>query len=136
MVATYQLDAQDPHDPDSVAKIKLPGDLIERFFRQSNTKVENLPLVAATLRQPDAVFEGIRERSTGGWCYTKTRPSDEWTIQDNISSTFPAHLLFAVYLNPRMHVYEWRAERAVRPGSAYPEDWEARFLRCIWQRNP
>ena len=73
----------------------------------------------------------MREFNEGGWCYTG-RPT-EWYIREGVVVSFPDNMVFAVYLNPNMRVYECRAEYVAPNAPLCPKDWQTRYRGLIWK---
>jgi hypothetical protein len=85
------------------------------------------------LDNTERIFYGVRVFNQGGWCYTG-RPG-EWYIKEGIVVPFPKDKIFAVYVNPRMRVYECRAERAADDDPLAPIDWLTRYGGLTWKRT-
>ena len=79
-------------------------------IKHSRVDFENLRAAKHVLDNTERIFYGVRAFNQGGWCYTG-RPT-EWYIKEGIIIPFPNKLVFAVYMNPQMMVYECRAEQA------------------------
>jgi len=94
-------------------------------------KYENLRAAKAVLESPKRIFYGIRTYNEGGWCYTG-RPT-EWTVKERVTASFPDYLVFAVYVNPRLEVFEWRAEPVDDRDPYCPKGWEDRYRGLIWK---
>jgi hypothetical protein len=69
----------------------------------------------------------------GGWCYT-ARP-EEWYIKEGIAVPFPKELVFAVYLNPYLRVYEGRAEHVDAADPLCPVNWRTRYRGLTWKNT-
>ena len=122
----------DPHNPDGSKKeTTIPGDLILRWFKYQPVQYENLRSVKHVLDNPKRIFSGIRELNEGGWCYVG-KP-EKWYVKERCEVPFPTHLVFAVYLNDRMAVYNFRAEKADTDDALSPINWKNRFGGLIWK---
>ena len=110
----------------------IPKDIIQRFYTYEPVRYENFRAVKEVLEHPLAIFRGVRMLTVGGWCYIG-RP-EKWCVSEGVFADFPQHLLFAVYLNPLMHVYEFRAESAenVDPVRSL---WRERFGELAWKHT-
>ena len=128
-IACKIIDPRNPTGP----KIEgiFPEDLSVRYLKYSPVRFWNLIAAKYVLEHTQRIFFGVREFNEGGWCYTG-RPS-EWYIRERIVVPFPKGLVFAVYLNPFMKVYESRAERADADDPMCPVDWQQRYGELIWK---
>lgn len=121
-------------DPNNVAGAKInaifPGRYTSRLYKFSPVDYENLRAAKHVLENPARIFFGVREFNEGGWCYTG-RPA-EWHIREAVVAPFPKDKVFAVYLNPKMRVYECRAEYAAPDDPLCPIDWQRRYRGLIW----
>ncbi len=59
----------------------------------------------------------------------------EWYIRENCKAPFPASMVYAVYMNANMRVYECRAEHAARDDPKCPVDWQNRYGDLIWKNT-
>lgn len=132
MGGDYCLNAINPKDPTGPRiKVILPTMIYEHCFKYESVKYENLRAAKCVLENPQRIFFGIRELNPGGWCYTG-RPK-RWFIRENVQVPFPTDRVFAVYLNARMHVYEWRAEYTDQDDPMCPKDWQNRYEELKWK---
>jgi hypothetical protein len=122
----------DPNEPTG-AKVTaiFPGDYTLRLYKYSPVDYWNLIAAKYVLEHPERVFFGVREFNEGGWCYTG-RPA-EWYVKEGIVAPFPDNMVFAVYLNPYMRVYECRAEYAAADDPRCPKDWKTRYRGLSWK---
>ncbi len=109
----------------------FPGDLTLRYFKYSPVRYLNLIAAKYVLENTQRIFFGVREFNEGGWCYTGS-PA-EWYIREQVIAPFPGEMVFAVYLNPNMRVYECRAERAAEDDRLSPVDWRNRYRGLTWK---
>lgn len=123
------IDPECPHGPP--VRAIIPRALINRHY--PSVSFENLRCVRHILEHPERIFAGTREHQSGGWCYVG-RPA-EWHIREGVVAPFPDHLVFAVYLNPQMLVYNWRAEEADPNDPLSPVGFEDRYGRLVWTRT-
>ena len=124
----------DPDNPDGPRIDAIfPGALTLRYWKYSPVRYYNLIAAKFVLEHPQRVFYGVREYNEGGWCYT-ARP-DEWYVKESVTAAFPASMVFAVYLNPNMRVYECRAEMAASDDRMCPVDWRNRYRGLIWKNT-
>ena len=132
MAADYACKTINPSDPDG-PKIDaiFPGDLTTRYYKYSPVRYQNLKAAKFVLEHTDRIFFGVREFNEGGWCYT-ARPA-QWHIRENTTAPFPNDMVYAVYLNPNMRVYECRAERAAQDDPKCPVDWQNRYRGLTWK---
>lgn len=132
MAADYACQTISPDDPDGPRVDAIfPADFTLRLYKYAPVQYNNLIVARQVLLSPLRIFYGIREYNQGGWCYTG-RPA-EWYVRENTVVPFPASLVFAVYLNPNMRVYECRAERADPDDTCNPVDWRNRYRGLIWK---
>ena len=132
MAADYACKTRNPEDPEGDRiDVIFPAELTQRFYKFTPVRYWNLTAAKAVLDDVKRIFWGIREFNPGGWCFTG-RP-EVWYIRQDVTATFPEHLVFAVYLNPRNRVYECRAERASDDDQYSPIDWRDRFGGLKWE---
>jgi hypothetical protein len=127
--ACKTLDPKNPAGPKVDAT--FPGSYTLRLYKYSPVDYENLRAAKHVLENPDRIFFGVREFNEGGWCYTG-RPA-EWYIKEQVVRPFPENRVFAVYLNPRMSVYECRAEYAADDDPLCPVNWRTRYRGLTWK---
>ena len=134
MAANYSCKTVDPENP-SGPKIDavFPAEYTLKLFKFSPVDYENLRAAKYVLENVERVFFGVREFNEGGWCYT-ARPK-EWYIRERIEAPFPEDRVFAVYLNPRMYVYECRAEFVADDDSLCPVNWQTRYRGLTWRKS-
>jgi hypothetical protein len=122
----------DPNNPAGPKVMAIfPGGYTLRLFKYSPVDYWNLIAAKYVLEHTERVFFGVREFNDGGWCYTG-RPA-EWYITEGVVAPFPDNMVFAVYLNPNMRVYECRAEYAADDGPRCPKDWRTRYRGLTWK---
>lgn len=109
----------------------LPGRLIEQFYKHMPVRYQNLKAAKHVLDKPDRIFFGVREYNEGGRCYVG-RPTS-WFIRERVEAPFPEDKIFAVYVNPRMRIYECRAELVAGDDPMSPKDWEKRYRGLVWK---
>jgi len=128
----YSMQIINPRDPDG-PKIEavIPHRLILNYYKYHPVRYENFRAVKHVLENPKRIFCGVRRFNEGGWCFTG-RPT-MWHIREDVQETFPAELIFAVFLNPRFYVFEARAERIAVDDNYSPDDWRDRFTTLIWK---
>jgi hypothetical protein len=122
----------DPNDP-AGQKVQaiIPHRLILRYYRFSPVRYENFRAAKDVLENPQRIFSGVRQFNEGGWCFTG-RPKS-WYIKEQVQAPFPEKLIFAVYLNSRLYVYEARAEPSATDDGLCPQDWKSRYGALIWK---
>lgn len=134
MAADYACKTIDPTNPNGpTVDAIFPGDLTVRYYKHSPVRYRNLVVAKYVLEHTERIFYGVREFNEGGWCYT-ARPT-EWHIRENVIAPFPENLVFAVYLNPHMRVFECRAETAAPDDPLSPIDWQRRYRGLTWKRT-
>ena len=132
MAADFTCQAIDPKNPTGPKiEVIFPGDLTERCYKYSPVRYRNLIAAKFVLDYTERIYFGVREFNEGGWCYT-ARPR-EWYIREQVVVPFPEDLVYAVYLNPNMRVYEWRAERVGQDDPFAPADWQERYRGLTWK---
>jgi len=109
----------------------FPGYLTSKSFNVTPVNYWNLIAAKYVLENVKRIFTGVREYNEGGWCYTG-RP-EEWYIREQVIVPFPEQPVFAVYLNPKMRVYEWRAEYAAEDDHFCPVQWQNRYRGLVWK---
>lgn len=132
MAADFACKTRNPLDPegDPVDAI-FPADLTLRWYKFSPVRYWNLIPAKFVLENVRRIFRGIREFREGGWCYTG-RPAT-WFVREDVRVSFSEQQVFAVYLNPRMRVYECRAEYVAEDDRLCPADWRDRYGGLIWK---
>ena len=134
MAADYFCKTRDPENPvDNFVEAIFPADLTSRWHKYSPVRFKNLWAAKHVLENVERIFRGVREFNQGGWCYTG-RPAT-WYIRENVQAPFPETLVFVVYLNPRLHVYEARAEEIATDDPISPKDWAQRYEGLVWKRT-
>jgi len=123
------INPDDPSGPKRQAII--PYQLVIHYYKYHPVRYENFRAVQYVLQNPDRIFAGIRQFNEGGWCFTG-RPGT-WYVKADVVLPFPDNLVFAVYLNSRMFVYEARAEYCATDDSLCPIDWQDRYGALIWK---
>lgn len=128
----FQIDAVDPRDPlNARTKIIIPHSVYLNIYKYYPVRYENLRVAKEVLQNPKRIFSGIRTYNEGGWCFTG-RPK-EWYINEKQIVPFPDYLIFAVYINPALCLYECRAEDAAEDDPESPKDWQKRYGALIWK---
>ena len=128
----YQLNTIDPRDPKNARiQITIPHSVCLYFYKYYPVRYENLRVAKEVLQNPKRIFSGIRAHNEGGWCFTG-RPK-EWHIKEAVIAPFPDDLIFTVYINPRLRLYESRADVAAKDDPESPKDWQSRFGVLIWK---
>jgi len=132
MASDFCIDIIDPNNPTgSKIQAVIPHRLILRYYKYFPVRYENLRAAKHVLDNPRRIFSGVRQFNEGGWCFTG-RPA-VWYVKMDVCVSFPENLVFSVYLNSRMYVYESRAENAAVDDSLCPEGWEDRYGALIWK---
>lgn len=139
MARDFRYKTRNPKDPDGpLIDVVIPGDLIDRYYKYSEVRYQNLRCAKFVLDNVQRIFSGIREFSNkGGWCHT-ARP-EEWHVRPNVVAPFPPHLVFAVYMvyqehrEPHLRLYECRAEPVDKNDDLCPREWSSRFGGLIWK---
>lgn len=108
----------------------IPHSLILNCYKFHPVQYENFRAVRFVLENPKRIFAGIREFNEGGWCFTG-RPKS-WYVKENVAVPFPSKYIFAVFLNSRFIIYEFRAEHIANDDEFCPIDWQNRFQALIW----
>lgn len=106
-----------------------------RFHELSGSRGDHAAsCVDEVLREPSAVFEGVREFQDGGWCYCGI-PSRRW-FNSGSSGPPPPGMVFTVFVSPRGHVFEWRWERCDELHRTWPKDYAVRFTGgVVWSED-
>lgn len=132
MAANYACKAKNPLNPEGeLIDVIFPGDMTLRWYKTSPVRYWNLIAAKFVLENTQRVFRGLREFSTGGWCYTGT--PEKWHIRMDVIVPFPKDKVYAVYVNPRMRVFECRAEFVADDDNMNPKDWRNRYGGLIWK---
>lgn len=134
MAADYKWHGIDPENPEGPPiEIVFPAGYTLSLYKYWRVDYENLRAAKYVLENTERIFFGVRIFNQGGWCYTG-RP-EEWYIREQIVVPFPKDKVFAVYINPRMRVYECRAERIANDDPLAPIDWRTRYRGLTWKRT-
>lgn len=139
MPATWQddqahIEVIDPRAPNGPrAKAIIPRSIVLQVYKTNPVAYENLRCAKEVLEDPCRIFEGTREHQSGGWCFVG-RPGT-WHIRERVIVPFPCDRVFAVYLNPRMVVYAWRAEKTDPDDPLSPIGFAQRYRRLVWTRT-
>lgn len=130
----FQIDAVDPRDPTNArTQITIPRSVYLPLYKYHPVRYENLRVAKEVLQNPERIFSGVRTHNEGGWCFTG-RPK-EWHIKEKMIAPFPDYLIFAVYVNQRLCLYESRAEVAAEDDPLSPKDWQNRYGALIWKKR-
>lgn len=127
------VDAADPHNPDKIIEALIPIETLQYYYRMRHPRWKNVERAKQVLESPSRIYHHVREISEGGWCYTG-RPHSYWLKWD-VEVPLPRHLLFAVYMNPGYHVYEWRLEKVDPDDPQAPLGWRERYGEESWRRD-
>jgi len=128
----FSVKTVNPFDPEGDrVEVVIPGDLITRQYKYSSVDWHNLRAVKFVLENPLRIFKGVRDYETGGYCYVGRPP--EWHIREKVVVPFPKRLVYAVYVNPNMRLYEHRAEKAAADDPLCPVDWADRYGALLWK---
>lgn len=122
---------RNPQGHGGSVEVRIPGPLVERYFKSLPIRFEQARCAKVVLDGFKRSFARPREFNEGGWCLT-ARPL-EWTIKERVIVPFPRDLVYAVYMNPRFIVYEWRAEKADHEDDLCPVNWRTRYGALIWK---
>jgi hypothetical protein len=133
MGMVYKINIINPENTAQTTCAVIPYDVYLNAYKFMPVVYENLRAAKYVLENPYRIFAGIRRFNDGGWCFTG-RP-DRWHIKESTMANFPDHLIFAVYLNPSLCVYEWRAEKADPDDPSSPEGWKDRYKALIWKHT-
>jgi hypothetical protein len=130
--------------PDLVLVIydpRINGTLKRKDEANSHILLHTLP---ETLREPDAIFKGLRAERCGGLCYAKhtARRYPNWLTrlrrlaeEDGLVAT-PEHQIFLAYVSDNGIVYRWGWEKAdkyaLMNGVYLPNDHENRFSERLY----
>ncbi|MDP2898073.1 MAG: hypothetical protein Q8Q12_16180 [bacterium] len=122
-----------PRDPQAT-KIPaiVPLGLIERYHKYRSVDFENLRAAKYVLENAQRIFSVLREfGDEERWCYTG-RP-ERWYVAENVTAPFPDNLVFAVYLDSRIRIYQSRAERVAEDDPMSPVNWQSRYGGLVWK---
>ena len=134
MAADYTCRTRDPENPvEGVIEAVFPGRFTLGLYKHDPVGYENLRAAKYVLENIERIFRGLRQYNRGGWCYTG-RPQS-WYIREDVTAPFPDSLVFAVYINPRLRVFEARAEVAEREDPMSPLNWSDRYEGLVWMRT-
>lgn len=134
MSADYVCPSLDPENPDEAqADIVLPGEWTSKLYKTDPVGYENLRAAKYVLEHVERIFRGLRRYNRGGWCYV-ARP-ESWYIREDVEAPFLPDHVFAVYMNPRLQVFEARAEPSAADDPMNPGDWKNRYEALIWKRT-
>jgi len=109
----------------------IPRWWVTKLHKTQPVDFENLRAVKFVLENVERIFYGVRDFNEGGWCYTG-RP-ERWFIRVDIEVPFPPNRVLAVYLNPDLRVYEFRAEKVDPDDLLSPIDWKERYGGLTWK---
>jgi len=123
---------RDPEDPaESMIEVVFPADYTLKLYKFSPVRYQNLIAAKEVLDNVQRIFWGVREFQDGGFCYVG-RPTN-WYMREEVLTAFPSDLVYAVYINPRHHIYETRAEKIASNDTLSPVDWQNRFGGLKWK---
>jgi hypothetical protein len=132
MPNNFPIDIINPNNPagEKVQAI-FPYAWFSHLYKFYPIRYKNLEVAKFVLQNPKRIFSGIRHYNQGGWCFTGKPVL--WHIRENVQAPFPDNLIFTVYLNPRLYIYEARAENCANDDNLCPEDWKNRYGGLIWK---
>ena len=131
MTKSYGVHTRDPRDPfGEKTTVWFPGELILGYYKKDPTHYANIETAVWVLESPLLIFEGVRQLNKGGWCFVGKPP--QWYVADRVVATFPEKLVYSVYINPSLYVYNFRADEVDASDARYPLDWRNRYRREIW----
>lgn len=97
-----------------------------KLYKIDPVGYQNLRAAEYVLENVERVSGGLRwYDSSGGSCFV-AHPNS-WYIREGVVVPFPGALVFAVYLNPRLQVFDVRAERCANDDPMSPVDWQNRY---------
>ena len=134
MSSAYIFTIDNPAD-NSKLDIRFEEDDLTRIYKYRPVEFQNIEVaVIKVLEKPNRIFKGIiRPVSVNGWCFVGQ--PDEWYIRKNVLVPFDKNkYVYAVFLNDRMSVYDFRAEYRDQEDTLSPKDWKNRFGVLIWKK--
>jgi len=132
LTRNYQYQTINPEDPTGPKiDVTIPGDLILKFYTTNYVKYQNFEAAKYVLDNPRRIFSGVRQFNEGGWCYVGC--PQNWYIKERVCVPFPDNMIFTVYLNLNMFLYEFRAELRDDDDPLSPIDWKYRYRGLIWK---
>lgn len=132
MTRSYSIHAINPTNPEGgKAEILIPGDLALHWYKYYPVTFQNLEAAREVLENPKRIFSGLRSLTEGGWCYTG-RPK-QWCVAENVFAPLPPKLVYAVYINQRMYLYNHRSEEVDPDDVNSPKNWKDRFGGLVWR---
>ena len=129
----YTIEALNPEDPCGPRGcIFFPKSLELRLYKFRRADFENLKNVAVVTRQTKAVFKGVREEieRNWGWCYVG-KPLFYYR-EDGTKVREGKNMVYTVYVNPRLEIYECGWEPSDPEDAFCPEDFHNRYGSRIW----
>ncbi len=133
MANDYFINIINPLDPaGEPTRARIPHRVYLQYFKFYPVRYENLRATKHVLENPLRIFSGVRAFNEGGWCFTG-RPIS-WYIRPDVVVPFPAELVFCVYLNARLSMYEARADKGATDDPDCPAAWQNRYQELVWKR--
>jgi hypothetical protein len=124
-----------PEVGDGYIDLLLPGELRRRLLNRGwDEKLKEVALIPGTVREPQWLFEEIREEWHEDFgpekclCYI-ARPNPSIIEAFEIAEVDVTDYFF-VFVNPRKEIFEWGPESFM-----VEEELEGRFGRLIWKRE-
>ena len=116
---------------------------LREIFKRNLWKFHNLRTAEVVLQNPHRVFKHIRTGQVRpGWCYSK-QVDRIWSADGTGTVRSRQGLVFSVYLNADLAVFEWgsdecepsdpRSPRGASNGMGTPT---GRFGELVWRANP
>ena len=114
--------------------VRFEYDFLNYLHKFQPVRWENLRTVEWVLKNPTRLFIGIKRAvSNEGLCFVG-KP-DQWYIHEEAKVSFPKEkLVFAVFLNDRNSVYDYRAEKIDLEDPESPMNWKDRFGGVLWKK--
>ena len=119
--------ALDPNTGQIGLEIKIRADRIQGMAKRNNKDdEENAITLIEALRNPNAIFGGLRLDDDPAWFCYAYRPV-------KLSSDRPENRVFLVFINADMVAYNWdwaeADSRALSRGEYLPDDYKSRFRK-------
>ena len=112
----------------------LPRARTDHIYKYGPAYVHyDIALLPRALKQPVAIFEGLRDDQREGLCYV-ARP-DRRYLNSGRTAAARQDMVFLVTIANNGTIFQWRWEKADPQNRKFPINWEERFGSKRWVRR-
>lgn len=117
-------------------EIRIEYGFWDYLLKYQPVKFVNIETAFKVLNNPNRIFSGIkRPISTNADTLCFAGIPDTWYLREDLEVSFPDNLVYAVYLNSRKSIYDFRAEEADFEDRLIPKNWKLRYGGLLWKNS-